>query len=238
MKKQPASEMLSYSGDGDGPNRMQRAFMVKKNFETGSVEKVAGVLLAGGRARRMGGGDKCLRPLGDRAVLQHVIDRARPQVSVLMLNANGDAARFSRFGLPVVNDVIEGFAGPLAGILTGLEWTRARAPECPWLASFATDAPFFPTDMVPRLLAAAKEQKAVMACAASNGRSHPVFGLWPANLVEDLRHALELEGVHKIDAWTARYRLATVKFAADPHDPFLNINRPEDLLAAERLLQF
>ena len=208
-------------------------------IETDSAKRsggVAGVLLAGGRARRMGGGDKCLHPLGDRTVLQHVIDRALPQVSALVLNANGDAARFARFGLPVAGDVIEGFAGPLAGILTGLEWMREHASECPWLVSFATDAPFFPTDMVARMVAAVKEEGADMACAASNGRSHPVFGLWPASVAGDLRHALFVEGIHKIDTWTARYRLATVAFPADTHDPFLNINRPEDLTAAGAFL--
>lgn len=205
-------------------------------FKTDAIEGVAGVLLAGGRARRMGGGDKCLRPLGGCTVLRHVIDRAAPQVSSLVLNANGDAARFAPFHLPVVADGVEGFAGPLAGILTGLEWMRAHAPRCSWLVSFATDAPFFPKDMVSRMMAAVAEQGADMACAASEGRSHPVFGLWPASLARDLRYALVEENIHKIDAWTARYRLATVAFAADSHDPFLNINRPEDLARAERLL--
>jgi len=204
--------------------------------EPDTADGIAGVLLAGGRARRMGGGDKCLRLLGDRTVLQHVIDRARPQVSGLVLNANGDATRFARFDLPVAADVIEGFAGPLAGILTGLEWMRVHAPHCQWLASFATDAPFFPADMVSRMFAGVSEQGAEMACAASNGRSHPVFGLWPASVAGDLRHALVEEGIHKIDAWTARYRLATVGFPANGHDPFLNINRLEDLAAAERSL--
>ncbi len=204
--------------------------------KTDAIEGVVGVLLAGGRARRMGGGDKCLRPLGGRTVIDHVIDRAAPQVSSLVLNANGDAARFAQFGLPVAGDVIEGFAGPLAGILTALEWMRAHAPHCRWLASFATDAPFFPADMVSRMMAAVAEQGADMACAASEGRSHPVFGLWPASLAGDLRHALVEEDIHKIDTWTARFRVATVVFPADSHDPFLNINRPEDLAGAERLV--
>jgi len=205
--------------------------------EAGAADGIAGVLLAGGRARRMGGGDKCLRSLGDRTVLHHVIDRARPQVSTLVVNANGDAARFAPFDLPVAADVIEGFAGPLAGILTGLEWMRDHAPQCRWLASFPTDAPFFPDDMVCRMMTAVAEQGAEMACAASNGRSHPVFGLWPASLAGDLRHALVEEEIRKIDAWTARYRLATVPFSAQQYDPFLNINRPEDLAAAERLAE-
>ncbi len=144
--------------------------------------------------------------------------------------------RFAEFHLPVVADAIEGFAGPLAGILTGLEWMRVNAPHCSWLASFATDAPFFSADMVDRMMAAVSEEGAQLACAASDGRSHPVFGLWSAALVDDLRYALEVEGIRKIDMWTSRYRLATVAFPADPHDPFLNINRPDDLAAAERVL--
>ena len=197
---------------------------------------VAGVILAGGRAKRMGGGDKCLHRLGDRTLLEHVIDRARPQVSRLVLNANGDPGRFAQFGLPVAADAIGGFAGPLAGVLTGLEWAREHAPHCPWVASFATDTPFFPEDLVARMLAAVDEEGADIACAASGGRSHPVFGLWPVNLAGDLRHALADEDVRKIDLWTARYRLATVEFPTEPRDPFFNVNRPDDLAVAEGML--
>jgi molybdopterin-guanine dinucleotide biosynthesis protein A len=197
---------------------------------------VAGVILAGGRARRMGGGDKCLHRLGGKTILEHVIDRARPQVSRLVLNANGDPGRFAQFGLPVAADAIGGFAGPLAGVFTGLEWAREHAPDCPWVASFATDTPFFPEDLVARMLAAVDEEGADIACAASGGRSHPVFGLWPVRLAGDLRHALADEDVRKIDLWTARHRLVTVEFPTEPRDPFFNVNRPDDLTHAERLL--
>jgi molybdopterin-guanine dinucleotide biosynthesis protein A len=196
---------------------------------------VAGVLLAGGQSRRMGGGDKCLRMLGGTTILARVVERARPQVRRLMLNANGDPARFAGYGLPVVPDVVPGFAGPLAGVLTGLEWARAEAPDCAWVASFATDAPFLPADLVGRFLAAVGDG-ADMACAASGGRSHPVFGLWPVRLAGALRRAMEEEGIRKVDQWTARYRLAVIAFAAEPRDPFFNTNRPEDLEAAERML--
>lgn len=198
--------------------------------------RVAGVILAGGRARRMGGGDKCLHRLGDKTILEHVIDRARPQVSPLILNANGDPGRFAEFGLAVATDVIDGFAGPLAGILTGLEWARGHAPDCPWVASFATDTPFLPEDLVARMLAAVADANADIACAASGGRSHPVFGLWPVRLAGELRHALADEDMRKIDLWTARYRLVTVEFPAAPRDPFFNVNRPDDLAVAERML--
>jgi molybdopterin-guanine dinucleotide biosynthesis protein A len=198
---------------------------------------VLGVLLAGGQARRMGGGDKCLRPLGGRPILTRVIERARPQCAMLVLNANGDPARFAAFGLPVEADLIEGFAGPLAGVLTGMEWARTHRLDLPWVTTVATDTPFFPQDLVTRLLAAVQDQGADLACAASGGRAHPVFGLWPVRLAPALRHAMTDEGIRKVDVWTARYRLAQVDFSTDPLDPFFNTNRPEDLAEAERLLR-
>ncbi len=216
------------------------------------TDSVAGVLMAGGQSRRMGGGDKCLRALAGKPILTHVIDRIRPQVGPLVLNANGDPARFAAFGLPVVADAVGDFAGPLAGVLTGLEWAAAQAPpgdtpgdpesDSPgaWLASFATDAPFLPADLVARLLAAVVAEGADLACAASNGRDHPVFGLWPLRLRHELRQAMVAEGIRKVDLWTARYKLARVEFPlvatpAGPRDPFFNANRPEDLAEAERL---
>jgi molybdopterin-guanine dinucleotide biosynthesis protein A len=198
--------------------------------------KVAGVVLAGGLSRRMGGGDKALLSLGGRSILDHVIERARPQVSSLALNANGDAARFARFGLPVIADVVEGYAGPLAGVLTGLEWAAAEHPDCAWVASFASDAPFLSVDLVARLLAAIEKDGADLACASSAGRHHPVFGLWPVALVDDLRHAVIDDSIRKVDAWTARYSLAVADFEVEPFDPFFNTNRPEDLAEAETLL--
>lgn len=197
---------------------------------------IVGVLLAGGQSRRMGGGDKSLRLLGGKTILARVIERARSQVAALVLNANGDPARFADYGLPVAADVVEGYAGPLAGVLTGMEWARANVPDALWLASFATDAPFLPTDLVARLGAAVADEGAEMACASSGGRSHPVFGFWPIVRAPELRRAMVEEGVRKVDVWTARYRLVTVDFATDRIDPFFNTNRPEDLAEAERLL--
>ena len=146
-------------------------------------------------------------------------------------------ARFAAFGLPVVADVVEGFAGPLAGVLTGMEWTRAQRPDCPWIATIATDTPFFPSDLVARLLDAVERGGAELACASSGGRAHPVFGLWPVRLADELRAAMVEEGIRKVDVWTARHRLVEVPFATDPIDPFFNTNRPEDLAEAERLLR-
>jgi len=198
------------------------------------MTEVAGCILAGGLARRMGGGDKGLIRLGGRLVLDHVLDRLKPQVSEIILNANGDPARFAEYGLPVVADSIEGFAGPLAGVLAGLEWARDNT-SAEWVATAATDTPFFPVDFVTRMLAEIASQGADMACAASDGRHHPVFGLWPVRLAGDLRHALVDEDIRKVDLWTARHKLVAVEFAAEPHDPFFNVNRPEDVEQAERI---
>jgi molybdenum cofactor guanylyltransferase len=197
---------------------------------------VVGLILAGGQSRRMGGGDKCLRALGGKPILARIIERARPQVQALVLNANGDPARFASFGLPVVADSVEGFVGPLGGILAGLDWSAANLPHCRWVASFAGDAPFLPTDLVARFLAAAEREGADLAVATSGGQAHPVFGLWRVDLREDLRRALVEEQIYKVDRWTARYKLAAVEFPATPVDPFFNANRPEDLAEAERLL--
>jgi molybdenum cofactor guanylyltransferase len=194
---------------------------------------IAGIVLAGGLARRMGGGDKGLRLIGGRPLLAWVIERARPQVAALALNANGEPSRFQGFGLPVVADGIPGFAGPLAGVLAGLDWAAARVPAASHVASFAGDTPFLPRDLVARLEAAIAGG-ADLACAGSDGRAHPVFGLWPVALRHDLRSAVEA-GMRKVDEWTARYDRALVEFAAAPFDPFFNANRPEDLDEAERL---
>jgi molybdopterin-guanine dinucleotide biosynthesis protein A len=199
------------------------------------ASSVIGLLLAGGQSRRMGGGDKCLRPLGGETILSRIIARVRPQVRHVVLNANGDPARFAGYGLPVIADSVEGFAGPLAGVLAGLDWAAANAPGCPWVASVPTDAPFLPADLVARLLAAV-EEGADLACAASGGQPHPVVGLWPVRLRDDLRHALVAEQIHKVDIWTHRHRLATVDFPIAGIDPFFNTNRPDDLAEAERLL--
>jgi molybdopterin-guanine dinucleotide biosynthesis protein A len=194
---------------------------------------IAGVVLAGGLSRRMGGGDKCLRLLAGKPILAHIIARARPQVTELALNANGDAARFAAFGLPVVPDGVGDFAGPLAGVLAGLDWA-ARLPAVTHVASFAGDAPFLPLDLVERLRAALAAGNN-LACAVSGGRAHPVFGLWPVALRDDLRRALVEDGIRKVDQWTARFRLSLVEFPDQPIDPFFNANRPEDLAEAERL---
>jgi molybdenum cofactor guanylyltransferase len=199
---------------------------------------VAGVLLAGGQSRRMGGGDKCLRLLRGETILSRIIRRARPQVSALAINANGDPDRFAAYGLPVLADSIPGFAGPLAGILAGLDWAAGISDPClRYMASFATDAPFLPLDLVARLAEPVREGRAVLACASSCGRVHPVFGLWPVALREDLRHAVSEQGIRKVGEWTEQFSVVAVEWPADRRDPFFNANRPDDLEEAERLAQ-
>ena len=200
---------------------------------------ILGLLLAGGQSRRMGGGDKALRLLGPQTLLDHVIDRVRPQVAALVLNANGEPSRFARFGLPVVPDSIADFPGPLAGILAGLDWAAANRPDCAVVVSVATDAPFLPVDLVARLVEGMTKAGAELACAASGGQPHPVIGLWPVHLRQALREAVVGEGIRKVDRWTARYRLATVPFPEETPgvDPFFNANRPEDLDRAAALLE-
>lgn len=202
---------------------------------TDAAPSTLGLLLAGGLARRMGGGDKPLRTIAGRTILAHVIERLQPQCDGLLLNANGDPVRFAEYGLPVVADSVPDFAGPLAGILAGLDWLAANRPGAQWLVSVAADTPFIPRDLVERLHQAREAAKVPLACAASGGWTHPVIGLWPIALRADLRRALTVEDERKIDRWTARHGVAQVEWPATPVDPFFNANRPDDLAEAERL---
>ena len=193
-----------------------------------------GVILAGGRASRMGGGDKGFLPLGDSTILGHVIDRFAPQVADLALNANGDPARFAEYGLPVIADSIEDYPGPLAGVLAGLDWAADRGAT--HIVTAAADTPFFPGDLVPRLLAAAEDESKPIALARTENGRHPTFGLWPVALRDDLRLALK-DGVRKVVLWTDRHGTAMADFPTGRFDPFFNVNTPEDLAEARRLLE-
>ena len=193
------------------------------------MTETVGVILAGGLARRMGGGDKSRLQVGGRTVLARTVACLAPQVSALVVNANGDPARFADLGLPVLPDPLPDHPGPLAGILAALEWTRA-----PWLVSVPGDCPFLPPDLVPRLHAARLASGAVFACAGSGGWRHPVVGLWPASCAAELRAAL-LSGERKIDRFAGPDRTAVAEWGVAPLDPFFNVNAPEDLAAAERL---
>ncbi len=197
---------------------------------------IIGVILAGGRSQRMGGGDKGMRALGARPLLLHVIERLRPQVERLVLNANGDPARFTGFGLPVLPDSVPDFAGPLAGVLAGMDWAADELPEAHYIVTAPADGPFLPRDLVAHLGKALLDEDAELAVAASAGQPYPVVGLWPVALRDELRRAVTAEDIHKVDAWTARYRRVTATFPTDPVDPFFNANTPEQLAEAERLL--
>ena len=195
-----------------------------------------GVLLAGGLARRMGGGDKALRTIGGTTILERIIAVMGPQCAGLLLNANGDVARLAGFGLPVAADDVAGFKGPLAGILAGLDWIAVHHPGLDFAISIPTDTPFLPANLVARLEEEREKRHAEIVCACSGGVTHPVVALWPVGIRTDLRHALVDEDLRKIDGFIQRYRLATVDWPIEPYDPFFNANEPADLVRAQAIL--
>lgn len=204
-------------------------------------DEIAAVILAGGLARRMGGGDKAYKMLAGQSLLERILARVEPQVGPLVLNANGDPKRFSHTGLFVVEDVVEGHPGPLAGVLTGLDWVAEHHPECQWMLSVPCDAPFIPLDLVRGLKAAMEKDQNPLACAQSHGRTHPVVGLWSVALRENLRQAIVDEELRKVDRWTARHGISHVDFddvliEGKLIDPFFNANKPNDLNEIETLL--
>lgn len=204
------------------------------------MEKIAGVILAGGLSRRMGGGDKALRALNGKPLVGHVIERLHEQADPIVLNANGDPSRFSACGLSVIPDATQDFAGPLAGVLAGLRWAATAAPKARFIVTAACDTPFFPQDLVERLLGSIDGTYPCVALAASAGRTHPVFALWPVALASDLALSLEA-GTRKVQDWTNRHphfiaEFAFADFGGYLVDPFFNANKPEELAEAERLL--
>ena len=194
-----------------------------------------GLVLAGGLARRMGGGDKARLRIGGETILQRVLACLGPQCGGMIINANGDPARFADTGLPVVADSVPDFAGPLAGILAGLDWAAANASQYAWLVSVPGDCPFLPDDLVARLHRAREAAGTPLACARSGEWRHPVVALWPVALREDLRRALAEERLRKIEIWTARHGVAIADWPDQPVDPFFNVNTPEDAARAQAL---
>lgn len=196
---------------------------------------ILGLVLAGGLARRMGGGDKLLTAIGGKTIIARVLERMTPQCSRIVLNANGDPSRLAATGLQVISDDVPDFAGPLAGILAGLDWAAAHAPDIADVVSVPGDCPFLPRDLVSRLRRQREAEGTLLACARSGEWRHPVVGLWPVALRHDLRHALTSEGLRKIEIWTARHGIALADWPVDPVDPFFNVNTPEDAMAADQL---
>ncbi len=206
----------------------------------GGAGRVTGVVLAGGLSRRMGGGDKGMLALSGKPMLAHVIERLRPQVGAMVINANGDAQRFAAFGLDVVADTIDGFVGPLAGVLAGMRWSATHAPDVTHIVTAAGDAPLLPLDLVARLQAAAQARPGAIALAQSAGELHPVIGLWPVSLADDLELELR-QGIRKVLRWTDKHGTLAVPFAmleigGRTLDPFYNANTPDELDELRRLL--
>lgn len=185
------------------------------------------VILAGGQSSRMGGGDKCLLPIAGKPLIAHILETLAPQTRDILINTNSDPAPFLKFGLPVLPDAISGFQGPLAGLLTGMQWSRRRHPRAAYLLSVASDVPFLPGDLVEALSKALTEQKADIAIASCTEGTHPTIGLWPVDLAEKLRNDLmetETRGLH---AWLRAFRVCHAEFASSA---MANINTPEDFL--------
>ena len=196
-----------------------------------------GLVLAGGLARRMGGGDKARIAIGGVTILDRVLATLSGQCTGIIINANGDPKRFADTGLEVVPDTVPDFAGPLAGILAGLDWLAKQDNGVEWLVSVPGDCPFLPDDLVERLHQARREKGAGvrLACARSGEWRHPVVGLWPLALRADLRKALVEEDLRKIEVWTARHGIAIAEWPDKPIDPFFNVNTPEDAVRAEQV---
>jgi molybdopterin-guanine dinucleotide biosynthesis protein A len=200
-----------------------------------NIPATLGLVLSGGRARRMGGGDKARIRIGGKTILERVIATLAAQCSQLIINANGDPNRFADTGLRVVADGVPDYAGPLAGILAGLDWTAGHAPEIEWIVSAPSDCPFLPSDLVARLHRARIEAGAPLACAASAQRPHPVVALWSLSVRQDLRHSLLSEGARKVESWTASRGVAVASWPTTPFDPFFNVNTTEDVAEANHI---
>ncbi len=199
------------------------------------VPATLGGILAGGLARRLGGGDKGLRSIAGRSVLARLVERMAPQVTRLVLNANDDPARFAHLGLPVLADSLPDHPGPLAGVLAVMDWTATAETGIEWVLTLPGDAPFLPRDLVSRLHAERLRAGATLACAASDGRTHPVIAVWPVSMRHELRQAVSVEGIRKIDRFTARHATVAVEWPVAPVDPFFNVNTLEDLAEADRI---
>jgi molybdopterin-guanine dinucleotide biosynthesis protein A len=202
-----------------------------------NIKEIAGVILAGGLSTRMGGGNKCLLKIGKKTMLDYVIARASRQVSKLSINVNGKNSAFESYNLPLIQDSVKGYVGPLGGILSGIEWAKKNFKEIKFVASFASDTPLFPENLIQRMGEMIQKNNANIAYAKSGTRTHPVFGLWSVDLMEDLKSALINDGVRKIDSWAKNYSLIEVPFTINDIDPFINVNKPEDLIKINKIFK-
>jgi len=198
--------------------------------------EIVGVILAGGLARRMGGGDKSMLKLGGRRILDYVIESAQNQLDTVIINANGDPDRFAEFNLPVQADIVPDFAGPLAGVVSAMAWVTQNQPNATHIITLAADTPFFPADYVKRMLELMQLKHQRLACASYQGRTQPVFGLWPVDLFDDLYKALVEDDMRKVDRFTTPYGVADVPFDELISNPFFNVNKPEDIDLGEQQL--
>jgi molybdenum cofactor guanylyltransferase len=196
-----------------------------------------GVILAGGLSRRMGGGNKSLLVFEGLTLLEHVAQRLAPQCESLIINANSEFPSFENLPFPVVPDLVGGSLGPLAGILTALEWTATHRPGIEWIASIPGDTPFIPLDLVPQLHEARHEAERPLACASSGSQVHFAVGLWPVSLRQDLRQALLENGMRSVSDWAGLHGYAEASWPVEPVDPFFNINTPDDWAEAKVLAQ-
>jgi molybdenum cofactor guanylyltransferase len=233
-----ASSIQNVQIRGAAASRLARSdYWVARSSPAMTAPDTLGLILAGGLARRMGGGDKLRIRIAGVTILGRVLARLSPQCRRLVINANGDPARFGDTALPVVADSVPDFAGPLAGILAGLDFAAADAPGCEWIVSVPGDCPFLPANLVERLHETREASAAALACAQSGQWRHPVVGLWPVALREDLRQALAGEGLHKIELWTGRHGVAIAGWPDTPVDPFFNVNTPDDAARAEAIAE-
>jgi molybdenum cofactor guanylyltransferase len=196
--------------------------------------EVTVILLAGGQSRRLGGGDKCLISLEKEIILDKILKKILPQNKSIILNANGDPDRFSKYSFPIIQDTMDGYLGPLVGILSGMEWVRKNQKNKKYIVSIATDTPFFPYNLVEKLYSTVVARPEKIICASWQGRKNPIFAIWPISLSDDLRKDILL-GSRKIDSWTSKYGVYAINFVS-PNDPFFNINTPEDLELANEMV--
>ncbi|ORU93404.1 MAG: molybdenum cofactor guanylyltransferase MobA [Cycloclasticus sp. symbiont of Bathymodiolus heckerae] len=200
------------------------------------TNEIIAVILSGGLSRRMANQDKALLQLNSKPLFEYVLDNITSQCETVIINSNREDNLFEHYQLPIIKDSLDGFLGPLAGILTAMEWVKENSPQTLWIVSVPVDTPFLPNNLVSQLYQSTQENKSLLACPVSNGRTHPVIGLWSIALIDDLRTALKDEGLRKIDKWTARYNISQQIFNYENIDPFFNINCDDDLVEAEKLL--